>query len=155
MAITVKSVNYSQIMTSKENGIYTFMNPANIIVTYTKKDKTYKLVLSLYRGFRTDGASIPSAFTWFLPKWDSKNMKYNCGAIVHDCLYTLKGLGVFSREEADDFIRGIWRCSGISRFKAGMADKCLEMFGGGKDHWGSDDLDNNKKRLMKAEIKNA
>ena len=77
MAITVKSVNYSQIMTSKENGIYTFMNPANIIVTYTKKDKTYKLVLSLYRGFRTDGASIPSAFTWFLPKWDSKNMFHN------------------------------------------------------------------------------
>jgi len=155
MAITVKSVNYSQIMTCKEDGIYTFLNPANIIVTYTKKDKTYKLVLTLYRGFKTDGASIPSAFTWFLPKWDSKNMKYNCGAIVHDCLYTLKGLGIFSREEVDDFIRGIWRCSGISRFKAGMADKCLEMFAGGKDHWGSDDLDNNKKKLIKAEIKNA
>ena len=155
MAITVKSINYSKITTSKQDGIYTFVNPATIIVTYTKNNKTYKLNLKLEKGFRTDGASIPSAFTWFLPKWDTKNMKYNCGAIVHDCLYTLKGVGIFSREESDDFIRGIWRCSGISRFKAGMADKCLELFAGGEKHWGSDDLDNNKKKLMKITVTSA
>ena len=155
MAITVQSVNYSKITVGKKDGIFTFVNPATIIVTYTKNKKTYKLNVYLEKGFRTDGASIPSAFTWFLPKWDSKNMKYNCGAIVHDCLYTLKGCGIFSREEADDFIRGIRRCSGISRFKAGVADKCLELFAGGDKHWGSDDLDNAKNKLMKLEVKAA
>lgn len=155
MAITVQSVNYSKITVGKKDGIYTFVNPATIIVTYTKNKKTYKLNVYLEKGFQTDGASIPSAFTWFLPKWDSKNMKYNCGAIVHDCLYTLKGCGIFSREEADDFIRGIWRCSGISRFKAGVADKCLELFAGGDKHWGSDDLDNAKNKYMKLEVKAA
>ena len=155
MAITVQSVNYSKITVSKKDGVFTFVNPATIIVTYTKNKKTYKLNVYLEKGFRTDGASIPSAFTWFLPKWDSKNMKYNCGAIVHDCLYTLKGCGIFSREEADVFIRGIWRCSGISRFKAGIADKCLELFAGGDKHWGSDDLDNAKNKLMKLEVKAA
>ena len=155
MAIIVQSVNYSKITVGKKDGIFTFVNPATIIVTYTKNKKTYKLNVYLEKGFRTDGASIPSAFTWFLPKWDSKNMKYNCGAIVHDCLYTLKGCGIFSREEADDFIRGIWRCSGISRFKAGVADKCLELFAGGDKHWGSDDLDNAKNKLMKLEVKAA
>ena len=155
MAITVQSVYYSKITVGKKDGIFTFVNPATIIVTYTKNKKTYKLNVYLEKGFRTDGASIPSAFTWFLPKWDSKNMKYNCGAIVHDCLYTLKGCGIFSREEADDFIRGIWRCSGISRFKAGVADKCLELFAGGDKHWGSDDLDNAKNKLMKLEVKAA
>ena len=47
MAITVKSVNYSKITTSKQDGIYTFVNPATIIVTYTKNNKTYKLNLKL------------------------------------------------------------------------------------------------------------
>lgn len=155
MAVTVTSVNYSKITVNKKDGIFTFANPATIVVTYTKNKKTYKLNVYLSKGFRTDGASIPSAFTWFLPKWDSKNMKYNCGAIVHDCLYTLKGMGIFSREEADDFIRGIWRCSGISRFKAGIADKCLELFAGGDKHWGSDDLDNAANNLMKLEVKAA
>lgn len=72
-------------------------------------------------------------------------MVYNCGAIVHDCLYTTKGIsGLFTREECDDFIRGIWRISGISRFRAGVGDVCLFLFGGGDKHWGIDDLDNVK-----------
>ena len=67
MAITVQSVNYSKITVSKKDGIFTFVNPATIVVTYTKNKKTYKLNVYLEKGFRTDGASIPSAFTWFLP----------------------------------------------------------------------------------------
>ena len=43
-----------------------------------------------------------------------------------------------SREEADDILRGIWRCWGMSRALAGLADKGIELFAGGKRHWGSD-----------------
>ncbi len=153
MAITVNDVKFTEILTTKSNDTYTFEVPAVIEVTYTKKDKQYKLILSLNKGFRTDGASVPALFTWFLPKWDKKNMVYNCGAIVHDCLYTTKGIsGLFTREECDDFIRGIWRISGISRFRAGVGDVCLFLFGGGDKHWGIDDLDNVKNKLMSFDV---
>ena len=43
-----------------------------------------------------------------------------------------------SREEVDDILRGIWRCWGMSRLLAGCADKAIELFAGGKEHWGND-----------------
>lgn len=62
--------------------------------------------------------------------------------IIHDALYTRKGFDIFSREECDSVLRGLMRDSGISRFKAGCADKAVEWFAGGEDHWGNDDFDN-------------
>jgi hypothetical protein len=32
----------------------------------------------------------------------------------------------------------MWRCWGMSRFVAGCADKGVEIFAGGKKHWGND-----------------
>lgn len=91
------------------------------------------------RGFRCDGLSVPRLFRWFLPSWDEKNTLYNVAGALHDWLYTTKGnFGMFTREECDDFFRGLLRCSGISRFKAGCADKAVGIFAGGKDHWGND-----------------
>lgn len=62
--------------------------------------------------------------------------------IIHDALYTRKGFDIFSREECDSVLRGLMRDSGISRFKAGCADKAVEWFAGGNEHWGNDDFDN-------------
>lgn len=62
--------------------------------------------------------------------------------IIHDALYTRKGFDLLSREECDSVLRGLMRDSGISRFKAGCADKAVEWFAGGKEHWGNDDFDN-------------
>ena len=39
----------------------------------------------------------------------------------------------------DDIFRGLLRESGIGRFKAGCADKAVEWFAGGKNHWGADE----------------
>ena len=67
--------------------------------------------------------------------------------MAHDVLYMLRGrvhiIGSckvmnFSREEVDDILRGIWRCWGMSRFMAGAADKAVEIFAGGDEHWGGD-----------------
>ena len=92
------------------------------------------------RGFRCDGLSVPRLFRWFLPSWDEKNTLYNVSGALHDWLYTTKGnFGMFTREECDDFFRGLLRESGIGRFKAGCADKALEWFAGNKSHWGNDD----------------
>lgn len=35
--------------------------------------------------------------------------------------------------------REMLRYSGISRFRAGVADKCVEWFEGGGKHWGNDE----------------
>lgn len=91
------------------------------------------------RGFRCDGLSVPKIFRWFLPSWDKKNTLYNVAGALHDWLYTTKGnFGMFTREECDDFFRGLLRESGIGRFKAGCADKAVEWFAGNKSHWGND-----------------
>lgn len=79
-------------------------------------------------GFRTDGLSVPKLFRRFLPAWDKSNMRYNLAGIVHDALYGNEGFGKFTREECDDIFRGLLRESGISRFKAGCADKAVEWF---------------------------
>lgn len=90
-------------------------------------------------GFRCDGLSVPWAFRWFLPSWDKRNQLYNVAGALHDWLYSTKGnFGMFCREECDDMFRGLLRESCISRFKAGCADKAVEWFAGGKDHWGND-----------------
>ena len=99
-------------------------------------------VITLYKGFRTDGLSVPKVFQWFLPQWDNKNPTYNLAGIIHDALYTRKGFYLLSREECDSVLRGLMRDSGISRFKAGCADKAVEWFAGGETHWGNDDFDN-------------
>lgn len=91
------------------------------------------------RGFRCDGLSVPRLFRWFLPSWDEKNTLYNVAGALHDWLYTTKGnFGMFTREECDDFFRGLLRESGIGRLKAGCADKAVGLFAGNKSHWGND-----------------
>ena len=144
MAITLVNIEYKNLAFKENKKIWTMTNDTGyIIATYLKENETYKLTLRIDKGFRTDGASVPSMFTWFLPKWDNKNMKFNCSAILHDVLYTTKGNNnKFSREECDDFFRGGVRCAGYSRFKAGVADKCIEWFASSPEHWGSDDLNN-------------
>lgn len=90
-------------------------------------------------GFKCDGLSVPSVFRWFLPSWDQKNELYNIAGAVHDWLYATKGAyRVWTREECDDIFRGVLRISGVSRFKAGVADKAVELFAGNRRHWGND-----------------
>ena len=155
MAVSLKELTYNDIVTTEKKKIWTITSEdAWIKAKYEKNKQMYELKLTLKAGFRTDGASVPSAFTWFLPKWDKKNTCYNCAAILHDCLYSSKGIkGKFSREECDDFFRGGLRYAGISRFKAGVADKAIEWFASSPEHWGDDDLDNTKNKLYSFSIK--
>lgn len=155
MSVTLEKIVFKDITTSEKDKIWTVKSQNAVIsATYKKGNQEYILTLKLKYGFRTDGASVPSIFTWFLPKWDKKNMTYNCAAILHDCLYSTKGHnGKFSREECDDFFRGGVRCAGYSRFKAGVADKCIEWFASSPEHWGDDDLGNVQNKLFSITIK--
>lgn len=154
MAVSLKELKFTDIQTTEKKKIWTFTKDATITATYTKNKDTFQLDLLCKRDFRTDGASVPSAFQWFLPKWDDKNLTYDMGAVLHDCLYSSKGIkGTFTREECDDFFRGAVRQAGYSRFKAGVADKALEWFASGPSHWGDDNLDNKKNCLFSFRIK--
>lgn len=105
------------------------------------ENRFYKITLKA--GFRCDGLSVPSLFQWFLPSWDKKNFVYNVAGAVHDALYTTGGwYGTFCREQCDDIFRSLLREAGISRFKAGCADKAVEWFAGGPEHWRNDEFKN-------------
>ena len=130
---------------------FCFLDAARIKIWLTR---TYQdgikqeilLEVLLRRGYMTDGASTFWPITKLVPQWRHGDDRYNAGPVTHDVLYLLEGIvrkadgGTvkLSREEVDDIIRGMWRCWGMSRFLAGCADKGLELFAGGKSHWGND-----------------
>lgn len=123
----------------------------------TNKDNTHELLNGIHyfvyckegvleiildEGFKTDGASVPRLFQWVRKKWYNDSEK-DLGSITHDAIYTLEGKlagnKVITREDADDILRGLDRCTGTTnRTKAGMVDKAVEWFAGGKKHWGND-----------------
>lgn len=138
MSVKVLSVSYTSVSRATEGEPHIFEGDVHVFVNVMKSDVLLKLIFNIRSGFKCDGASIPLAFRWFLPSWDKKNHIYNIGSAIHDGLYIHKGFMLFTREECDDILRGIWRESGISRFKAGVADKAVQLFAGGKKHWGND-----------------
>ena len=122
-----------------KNGVYVL----NKSIKTTIADETnYLFTITLKKGYKCDGLSVPKIFQWFLPSWDSTNSTYNLAGALHDALYTMKGFNVYCRENCDDIFRGILRYAGISRFKAGCADKAVEWFASGDKHWGNDDFGN-------------
>ena len=123
---------------TRKDGSHVLNNQLMLIVRADRDGVTMELTFTLREGFLCDGLSVPWAFRWFLKSWDSKNALYNVAGAVHDWLYTTKGYSILRREECDDIFRGLLRESGIGRFKAGCADKAVEWFAGGKNHWGND-----------------
>ena len=146
---TVKAVETTPFIVTEARP-YRFLAGARVSVLV---DREYadgvveraRLDVELLPGFMTDGASTFWPISRLVPPWRPGDDRYNAGQTVHDVLYLLKGVveGEFepvelSREEVDDILRGIWRCWGMSRALAGLADKGVEFFAGGKRHWGSD-----------------
>lgn len=131
--------NNDNSLWENKNGIYILTKDVKTIIS---DEVNYYFIITLKNGYKCDGLSVPKAFRWFLPSWDKKNSTYNLAGAIHDALYTVKGFQRFSRETCDDIFRCLLRDSGISRFKAGCADKAIEWFASGKDHWGNDDYNN-------------
>lgn len=146
---SVKRVTVSSFSTT-EGRPFEFLSYAQILVWL---ERTYKdgrveralLEVELLPGYKTDGASTFWPISKLVPQWRQGDDEYNAGPVAHDVLYMLGGViaGEFeavhlSREEVDDILRGMWRCWGMSRFVAGCADKGIEIFAGGKNHWGND-----------------
>lgn len=142
------------IVTDKQPFEFYSFAKISVWLTRTYKDgKTEKALLEieLLPGYKTDGASTFWPISKLVPQWRPGDDDYNAGQTAHDVLYLLEGIVEsefepvkLSREEVDDILRGIWRCWGMSRLLAGCADKAIELFAGGKEHWGNDSLGSRK-----------
>ena len=146
---SVKRVTVSPFFTTEKRP-FRFLSYARILVWL---ERTYKdgrveralLEVELLPGYKTDGASTFWPVSLIVPQWRKGDDDYNAAPTAHDVLYLLKGVVEgehepvkLDREEVDDILRGIWSCWGMSRFLAGCADKGVEIFAGGKNHWGND-----------------
>ena len=146
---SVKRVTVSPFSTTGGRP-FEFLDYARILVWL---ERTYKdgrveralLEVELLPGYKTDGASTFWPVSLIVPQWRHGDDDYNAAPTAHDVLYILEGIVEgehepvkLSREEVDDILRGMWRCWGMSRFVAGCADKGVEIFAGGKNHWGND-----------------
>lgn len=146
---TVESYTVTPFVTT-ENRPFEFCGNAIIDIWLTRtftdgKKERAKLEIKIYPHFMTDGASTFWPVSLMVPQWRNGDDDYNAAPTAHDVLYILKGIVEgehepvkLSREEVDDILRGMWRCWGMSRFVAGCADKGIEIFAGGKKHWGND-----------------
>lgn len=154
-ACTVERYECSRFNVSGDRP-YRLDSPASIRIWLTRtysdgREEKALLEILLGAGFMTDGASTFWPVSRLVPPWRVNDSRYNAGPVAHDVLYILEGHIVsdyepvdLSREEVDDILRGIWRCWGMSRFLAGCADKAIELFAGGKEHWGNDSLGSRK-----------
>lgn len=106
----------------------------NVVGTHDGRETA--LTFLVHPGYTCDGLSVPRPFRWFLKAWDEENPAYSFAGVCHDLLYSERGCGRLSREDCDSLFRGALRESGIGRFRAGVADKAVEWFAGGKRHWG-------------------
>lgn len=61
-------------------------------------------------GFRTDFASVPTVFTWLIPRYGI----YTRAAVLHDFLCALVRAGVFTQVDADGIFRRVLRELGVS-----------------------------------------
>lgn len=138
--LTFKVESYTPVnqFIKNKNGLYECVGTVSLFGIASGPFPPRRVVFVIKPGFICDGLSVPKIFQWFLPAWDKKNVLYNLAGVIHDGLYATKGFSTFSREECDAIFRSILRDSGISRFKAGCADKAVEWFASGENHWGND-----------------
>lgn len=146
---TVKNVVVSPFLVDGERP-FVFSAGAKILVNIVRtfadgREETAFLEIDIKPGFMTDGASTFWPVSLLVPQWRKGDDVYNAAPTAHDVLYILEGIVdgehepvKLIREEVDDILRGMWRCWGMSRFVAGCADKGIEIFAGGKNHWGND-----------------
>lgn len=79
------------------------------------------------RGFESDGASVPRMF-WRLvfPTIDPKALR---AAIAHDYIYRTHPEG-WTKEEADDMFYDLLVEDGVPKWRAWLAYKAVDLFGG-------------------------
>jgi len=111
------------------------------------KDYTYendKYIITIKKGFITDGASIPKTFWSVLSSPFYGPIVF--GAMIHDGLYTKMTI---PRKECDKLLKEMILEKGYNRVKANLVYGAVRMFG--KSHWKENT--SAKKHLVKIKMK--
>lgn len=95
------------------------------IAVSVRDDSDMYYTFSILPGFRTDGGSVPTAFTWFVPGWSDDNPIINMAYALHDGVYATACL---PRPYADDLLRGTLRDAGLSRLRASTVCWAVNQF---------------------------
>jgi hypothetical protein len=86
------------------------------------RSKLLGLVITIPKGFVTDGASVPSLFQNIIAPWG----KWGPAAIVHDYLYRWQGT---TQRQADDVLLEAMRVLEVDRFRQFAIWSAVRMFG--------------------------
>ena len=124
-----------------------------------KKWHKARLYVTFNKGFKTNGTSAPKFFQTelpaYLPMVKGNADVYNLASFVHDGLYACngnieeKGMSdkksdkrrhTLTRRECDNILSGIWKKSGfVDGITAEFAEKGVNLFAGGPEHWDNDE----------------
>ena len=83
--------------------------------------------IQVHEGFVFDLASVPRFLWWMIAPFELSIT----APLLHDYLYQTGGMGVFSRDEADDIFLAVMRDEGISGVRRRMAYRAVRLFAGG------------------------
>lgn len=122
----------------KENNLYVIENDFNIKF---RDDKNNWYSFLILKGAKTDGGSIPKAFSWFADSWRDDDYRYDATFVMHDALYASE---LFPKDMSDDILRSSLRDCGESRLTASTICWCVNTFA--KNHYG---IENDKFDLRK------
>jgi len=111
-----------------------------------EEDMVVENKLTVPKGFRWDGASVPR-FLWWLGFWPDG--KHRAAALVHDFIYIYKGklpaeyfkaqyeghtfhpqYGSFSRKDCDRLFRKMMRDGGVAEWRVQIMFYAVRWFGG-------------------------
>lgn len=96
-------------------------------VVYQGRKDTF----TIKRGFETDFASVPRAFTWLVPRYGP----YTRAAVLHDYLCIEAHAGRFSRPDADGIFRRAMRELGVSFLRRWLMWVAVRFGGGWRAFW--------------------
>ena len=72
--------NNDNSLWKKENGVYVLTK--NVKTTIADENNNL-FTITLKKGYKCDGLSVPKAFHWFLSSWDKNNSTYNLAGAIH------------------------------------------------------------------------
>lgn len=135
----------------RDDGLYMQVNDNTLFGELSIDEQRFKFRFQVKTCFTWDGASNVKLklLQKVFPSYVDGDAVYNFASKIHDWLYArtgniCEGFNI-SREECDDFLRGVARESETmrkrgrwARFCCGCADLAVGIFAGSSKHWGND-----------------
>lgn len=89
---------------------------------------TSRGVITVPKGFLTDGASVPKMFWSIFDPFG----EYFRAAVLHDFLYSTQGCAWLTRKECDDLFKEAMFNAGVPWVKRDLIYRTVRMFGGSR-----------------------